>query len=70
MANYQIINLNKYHEINFFGIIYTYTIRRKVKNKYIIIKSITIIDTITRGFKIMEYDDKRAINITNLVEEM
>ena len=45
-----------------------YFIRRKVQKENIILKVFMAINPVTGWSKIMQYNDKRAISITNLVE--
>ena len=40
----------------------------KLHKEKLNLKAVTMIDPVTGWFKIMQYDDKRAISITNLVE--
>ena len=47
-----------------------YTTCCKVKNKYLIIKAVTMDDTVMGWFLINQYDDKYVITIANLVETM
>ena len=46
----------------------TYSIRRKGKKENLHLKSVTIIDPITGWFEVIQYNDKRAITIADLVE--
>ena len=48
-------------------IIGPYKIRKKGRYP-IILKTVTIIDPITRWFEITQYNDKKAMTIANLVE--
>ena len=45
-----------------------FNIRREVKNKDIILKSVTMADSIMGWFKIMQYEYKRLMTIVNLVQ--
>ena len=47
-----------------------YKIRKKGRESLIFLKAITMIDPITRLFKMIEYNDKKAMTIANLVETM
>ena len=49
-------------------LIWYYVIRTKVKKENLNLKAVTIIDPVTGWFKILQYDDKIAITIANLVE--
>ena len=49
-------------------IIGPYVIRRKGKKYKLYIKAVTTIDTVTRWFEVVQYDDKIAMTIANLVE--
>ena len=45
-----------------------YVIRRKEKKENLHLKAVTMIDPVTLWFESVQYDDKRAIIIINLVE--
>ena len=45
-----------------------YVIRRKEEKENLNIKAFNIIDLVTGWLEITQYDDKRAISISNLVE--
>ena len=44
--------------------------RRKVQKESLNLKAVTMIDPVTGWSKITQYNDKRVISITNLVETM
>ena len=46
-----------------------YKIRRKGKEP-LILKALTMIDPVTGWFEVMQYRDKKAMTIANLVETM
>ena len=46
-----------------------YTLERKGKKKPLKLQALTMIDPATRWFEIVEYDDKKSITISNLVEK-
>ena len=46
----------------------TYIIRRNGRKETLHLKAVTMIDSITGWFEVVRYDDKRAINIANLIE--
>ena len=50
------------------GLIGPYFIRIKGKKKYLNLKAVTIIDYVTGWFKKTQYDNKREISTTDLVE--
>ena len=43
-------------------------IRRQGKKENLHLKAVAVIDPVTGWFEIVQYDDKRAITIANLVE--
>ena len=45
-------------------------IQRKGKEENLNIKAVTVINPVTGWFEIIQYDDKREINVANLVEPM
>ena len=42
----------------------------KVQEKNLHLKDVTMIDPVTGWFEVAQYDNKKAINIVNLVETM
>ena len=48
----------------------SHVIRHKGKKENLHLKSVTVINPITRWFEVVQYDDKRAITIADLVETM
>ena len=42
--------------------------KKKGKEKYLNLKAVTMIESVTAWFKITQYDDKILISISNLVE--
>ena len=48
----------------------SYLIQRNKQKEYINLKAVTIIDHITGWFEVTQYNDKRAMEISNLVEIM
>ena len=52
----------------FVNLIGPYVIHRKVQKEKFHIKSVTMINPVIGWFEFVRYDDKRAINIANLVE--
>ena len=53
-------------EISLVGFIGSYKIRREGHDKPFILKASTMIDLITRWFKIIQYNDKHVVTIENL----
>ena len=49
-------------------IIVPYYLRIKIQKENLNTKAVTIIDPVTGWLKIMQYGDKRAISVSNLVE--
>ena len=53
---------------HFVYLIVPYIIRRKVDNKYLIIKALMVINPVMGWFEITQYYDKHVITIANLVK--
>ena len=68
MVNYQLKKMRKHHEKNCVYLIGPYAIRIEGQIENLILKSVTMIDTVTIWFKITQYYDKRAISIAKLVD--
>ena len=54
----------------FVYIVVPYIMRRKEKNKYLIIKALMVINTIMGWFEITQYYDKHVVTIASLVENI
>ena len=52
----------------FVGIIMSYLIQRNKQKENLNIESVTTIDPVTGWFEVTQYNDKRAMEIANLVE--
>ena len=50
------------------GVVAPYVIMTKGKKENLRLKAVTMIDPVTIWFEIVQYNDKIAINIANLVE--
>ena len=50
------------------GLIWPYTILREVNKENLHLKDVTMIDSVIGWFEILQYENKRAISISNLVE--
>ena len=58
MVNYQISYPMEFHGLDIMG---TNVIRRKVKKGNLQLKSVTMVDPVTRWFEVIRYDEKREI---------
>ena len=68
MVNYQLSNLRKYHGETLCGSNGYLCHKKKGKKENLNLRSVTMIDPVTGWFKIIQYDDKRAIVIINIVK--